>query len=85
MQHAFLNAVAFFQGLDHVQAIVLAVSGEQFFVGSILGDAAVHQDHDAVCSTHRREPMGDHHGGTVGHEIFQRVLHETLRIGVKER
>src|ERR1041384_8471226 len=48
LQYVLFLAVAFFQGLDHVQTIVFPVSCKQFFMGSVLGDCAVHQYDDAV-------------------------------------
>ena len=48
-------------------------------------DTALLDHHDAVTGQHGGEPMGDHQGGAVTHQFFQRGLHQRLALRIERR
>ena len=62
---------------------VAAVGGEQFVVGSDLGDATVLDEGDPVGAADRREAMGDDQGSAVTHRRVERRLDQRLVLVVE--
>src|SRR5690606_35321662 len=52
---------------------------DESIVGSALDDAAILDHDDLIRVLDRTQPVGDHDGGPVFHQVIQRVLHELLR------
>ena len=57
--------------------------GHQRIVRALGDDAATVHDHDAVGLEHGGEAMRDHQRGAARHQVFQRVLHGALALGVE--
>ena len=62
---------------------VLASGPQQCRVGSVLNDLPVLQYDHPVCTPNGGEAMRDHHGGSIPHQVAERVHHQRLHTRVE--
>ena len=72
----------FFQQLFVVEVVVVAVQGEEFFVGAEFDDAAGVQDGDAVGVADGGDAVGNEDGGAAAHYVAQVVEDFVFGVGV---
>ena len=71
--------------LHVVEALVVAIEGEERIVRAALHDAPFVEHQNFVGMADGRKAVGDGDGGTGGHEAFERFLHQTFALGVERR
>ena len=71
--------------LHVVQLLVIAVYLEQLVVGATLYDTALVEHADFVAALDGRETVGYGDGGARLHESLQRLLNQSLALGVERR
>ena len=64
---------------------VAAGAADEVAGRAVLDDPPVVDHDDAIRDLHRREPVGDDHGGAVGQQGLERALNEPLRRNVERR
>ena len=71
--------------LSHNELVVNAAVFQKLGVGSELGDLSVVKDKQSVRVAEGGKPVGDRKGCAVSDQLFQRVLYQLFRFGVKSR
>lgn len=72
-------------GLAAPQACVLAARLDKLRMRTVLDNLAVRQHHDAVERRHGGQAMCHHNGGASTHQVFERLLHQSLGLAVEGR
>ena len=66
-----------------MQLLVVSILGDQFVMASTLHDSTLMQDANLVCVLDGAQAMGDSHGGTCLHQLFEGVLYQSLTLGIE--
>ena len=65
-----------------IELVIAALLGNEVVVRAALDDAALFQDHDAVCVADSGEAVGDDEAGAAVHQAVHAALHQSLGAGV---
>jgi hypothetical protein len=61
---------------------VYAATFDELRVSTLLDDCPLVHDNNVVCVSNGRQSMRDDNRGPIGGDIVQRLLDDTLRIGI---
>lgn len=74
-----------FRESERVEVMIQSFLVHQLLVGPDFRDAAFVKDDDAVGTLNGGEAVGDDKGRSSFHQLFKRLLHESLRLTVEGR
>jgi hypothetical protein len=71
--------------LHRMEPLVLSPTAKQLIVRSLFDDRASGHDHDPIGLLNRGQPMGNHDGRSILHQIGKGQLDDPLGLGVQRR
>ena len=78
----FYDFSLIFSQITGVELVILALLGDQLVVAAALNDAALLQNHDAVCIADGRQAVGNDKAGAAIHQAVHAPLDQRLGAGI---
>ena len=78
----FYDFSLIFSQITGVELVILALLGDQLVVAAALDDAALLQNHDAVCIADGRQAVGNDKAGAAIHQAVHAPLDQCLSAGI---